>query len=88
VTGVQTCALPIYEPWPTFNETFIKEDTLTIPVQINGKLRATVLMPADIDAADTEVLAKFDAKVAELLEGKTIVKAVVVPGRMVNFVVK
>jgi len=77
-----------YEPWPTFDESLIKEDTLTIPVQINGKLRAKIDVPADLDAAQTEALAKADEKVAELLTGKTIVKAVVVPGRMVNFVVQ
>ena len=42
----------------------------------------------DLDAAQTETLAKSDEKIAELLDGKTIVKAIVVPGRMVNFVVK
>ena len=51
-------------------------------------MRAKVEMPADLDAAQTEDLAKADEKVAEQLAGKTIVKAVVVPGRMVNFVVK
>jgi leucyl-tRNA synthetase len=76
------------EPWPTFDESLMKEDTLTIPVQINGKLRAKIDVPADLDAAQTETLAKSDAKVAELLAGTTIVKAIVVPGRMVNFVVK
>ena len=77
-----------YEPWPTFDESLIKESSVVVPVQINGKMRAKIEMPADIDAAQTEDLAKADEKIAEQLAGKTIVKAVVVPGRMVNFVVK
>jgi len=77
-----------YEPWPTFDESLIKESSVIVPVQINGKMRAKVEMPADLDFAQTEDLAKADEKIAEQLAGKTIVKAVVVPGRMVNFVVK
>ncbi|MCL2117491.1 MAG: class I tRNA ligase family protein, partial [Planctomycetaceae bacterium] len=77
-----------YEPWPTFDESLIKEDTLTIPVQINGKLRAKLDVPTGLNTAQTEALVKSDAKIAELLAGKTIVKAVIVPERMVNFVIK
>ncbi len=77
-----------YEPWPTFDEAAIKEDTIEVPVQINGKLRARISTPADIDKAALESAARSDAKVVELLAGKTVVKTVVVPGRMVNFVVK
>ncbi|MCL2348519.1 MAG: leucine--tRNA ligase [Planctomycetaceae bacterium] len=77
-----------YEPWPVFDESLIREDTLTIPVQINGKLRTKLDVPADLDAAQTETAARADEKVAEFLASKTIVKTIVVPGRMVNFVVK
>ncbi len=77
-----------YEPWPSFDESLIKEDTVEVPVQINGKVRGRVTVPADADQAALEAAAKADAKIAELLDGKTIVKAIVVPGRMVNFVVK
>jgi leucyl-tRNA synthetase len=59
-----------------------------VPVQINGKLRGKVVVAAGIDKNALEAAARGDAKVAELLDGKTVVKVVVVPGRMVNFVVK
>ena len=77
-----------YEPWPKFDEAAIKEDTVEIPVQILGKLRSKVSVPADADNATIEAAAKADPRIAELLEGKTIVKAIIVPGRLVNFVVK
>lgn len=77
-----------YDAWPTFDESAIREDTIEIPVQINGKLRWRIQVPAEIDKAALESAARADAKVAELLADKTVVKAIVVPGRMVNFVVK
>jgi leucyl-tRNA synthetase len=77
-----------YAPWPAFDESLIKEDQVEIPVQINGKLRARVLLPAEASREELEAAARADEKVADLLKDKTIVKSVVVPGRMVNFVVK
>jgi len=77
-----------YEPWPAFDETAIREDTIEVPVQINGKLRGRIQVPAEIDKAALESAARGDPKIAELLVGKTVVKAIVVPGRMVNYVVK
>jgi leucyl-tRNA synthetase len=77
-----------YEPWPTFDEAAIREDTVEVPVQINGKLRWRIQVPTGIDQPALEAAARADAKVAELLAGKTVVKAIVVPGRLVNFVVK
>jgi leucyl-tRNA synthetase len=77
-----------YEPWPTYDETLLVEDTVEVPVQINGKLKGKVVAPAGIDSAALEALARADGKVAEQLVGKNVVKVIVVPGRMVNFVVK
>jgi leucyl-tRNA synthetase len=77
-----------YEPWPRFDESLIREDTIEVPVQIQGKLRSRVRVPADADQATTRTAARHDPRIAELLEGKTILKVIVVPGRMVNFVVK
>ena len=77
-----------YEPWPTFDAEAVKEDTIEVPVQIGGKLRGRISVPADSDAAALETAARTDPKIAELLSGKTIIKTIVVPGRMVNFVVK
>ncbi|HEY4312420.1 MAG TPA: leucine--tRNA ligase [Pirellulales bacterium] len=77
-----------HEPWPVFDEAAIKEDSIEVPVQVNGKLRGRVRVPAEADAVATEAAARADEKVAEQLGGKTVVKVVVVPGRLVNFVVK
>ncbi len=77
-----------YESWPAFDESLIKEDTIEVPVQIMGKLRGRIQVPADGGKDALEAAAKADRRIAELLEGKTIIKTIVVPGRMVNFVVK
>jgi leucyl-tRNA synthetase len=76
------------EPWPEFNPAYAKEDTIKVPVQINGKVRSKITVPADADKAELEAAAKADERVSELLHGKELVKVVVVPGRLVNFVVK
>ncbi len=77
-----------YEPWPEFDEALLKEDTIEIPVQVNGKLRGRIMVAADADKAAMEAAARADEKIAELLAGKMIAKTIVVPGKMVNFVVK
>ncbi len=76
-----------YEPWPQFDPALLVEDQLEIPVQVNGKLRGRVVVPADSDAAGVERFAREDARIAVLLDGKTVRKVVVVPGKLVNFVV-
>ena len=77
-----------YEPWPTFDPQYVEDAVIDVPVQINGKLRAKITVDAKADQATIEATAKADANVANQLAGKTIVKVVYVPGRMVNFVVK
>ncbi|MBL8830584.1 MAG: class I tRNA ligase family protein, partial [Planctomycetaceae bacterium] len=77
-----------YEPWPSYDEAAIKESSIEIPVQILGKLRGRIVVPAEASEADLEAAAKADPKIAEQLVGKTIVKTIVVKGKMVNFVVK
>ena len=77
-----------FEPWPTFDESKIAEAEIEIPVQVNGKLKAKVKVPARADNATIQEAAKQHSSVASNVEGKTIVKVVVVPGRLVNFVVK
>ena len=74
--------------WPAVEEKWLKDDTVEIPVQIQGKLRGRVVVPSDTDADAMKVAAAADPKIAELLAGKQIVKVVAVPGRLVNFVVK
>ena len=61
-------------------------DTVEIPVQIQGKLRGRIVVPAEADAASLQAAAAADPKIAEQLAGRTILKVVAVPGRMVNFV--
>jgi leucyl-tRNA synthetase len=76
-----------YEPWPAYEEALLKADTVEIPVQINGKLRAKLTVPADTDKGTLEKLALADEKVRALIEGKTIKKVIALPGKLVNIVV-
>ncbi len=75
-----------YEPWPTFDPELTQADEIEIPVQINGKLKTKLLVPAGIDQAGLEAAALADAKVIELLAGKTPKKVIVVPKKLVNIV--
>ena len=77
-----------FEPWPEYDEAALKEDTIEIPVQVMGKLRAKIKLPADVDRAGMEAAAREHPKIAEWIAGKTVKKVIVVPGRMVNFVVQ
>ncbi|SDM01472.1 leucyl-tRNA synthetase [Corynebacterium mycetoides] len=77
-----------FEPFPDFDEALLVDDTVEIPVQINGKVKARIDVPADADQKAIEAAALADARVAELIDGKNVVKTIVVPGRMVNLVVK
>jgi leucyl-tRNA synthetase len=76
-----------YEPWPGFDPALLKEEEVEIPVQVNGKLRGRVVVPADAGSEGIEAAARADGRIAVLLEGKTIRTVVVVPGKLVNFVV-
>ena len=80
-------------PWPTspgrpYDPALLKEDAIEVPVQINGKLRGRVVVPADADDPAIEAAARNDERIAALLDGKTVVKVVVVPGKLINFVVR
>jgi leucyl-tRNA synthetase len=76
-----------YAVWPKFNPALLVEDTLEIPVQVNGKLRDVIRVPANADNATLEAAAKTSAKVQEFLAGKTIKKVIIVPKKLVNIVV-
>jgi leucyl-tRNA synthetase len=76
-----------YEPWPEYDPALLKDDQVEIPVQVNGKLRGRIVVPADADAALVERTARDDPKVSGALEGKTVRKVIFVPGKLVNFVV-
>ncbi|MDN8594246.1 MULTISPECIES: leucine--tRNA ligase [unclassified Corynebacterium] len=77
-----------FEDFPTFDESLLVDDTVEIPVQINGKVRARVDVPAEASKDEIEGIALADERVAGLIEGKNVVKTIVVPSRMVNLVVK
>jgi leucyl-tRNA synthetase len=83
--GADTLA---YEPWPTFDPALLRDDTVEVPVQVGGKIKARVRVPAEADAPTLEAAARAEAKVAAALEGRTVVKVIAVPGKLVNFVVK
>ncbi len=75
-------------PWPELNEEYLVESTVKMPVQFNGKVRFTLEFPADADK-DTILNAALSAPEAQKhLEGKQVVKTIVVPGRIINIVVK
>ena len=74
--------------WPEFDESKCVESTVEIVVQVNGKIKARINIPAEISAEDAIATAKEVEGVKELIEGKTIVKELYVPKRIVNIVVK
>jgi leucyl-tRNA synthetase len=74
-------------PFPEADPALLVDETIEVPVQVNGKVRARLTVPADADREAMEAAARADAKVGELLAGATVRKVVVVPGRLVNFVV-
>jgi leucyl-tRNA synthetase len=77
----------VAEPFPEPDPTFLVDETVEIPVQVNGKVRARVDVPAGADETTIEDIARADARVAELLGTASVRKVIVVPGRMVNFVI-
>ncbi len=74
--------------WPTYDEAKCVEDEVEIAVQVTGKIKARIMVPADITAEDAIAAAKAESRVAAALEGKTIVKELYVKGRLVNIVAK
>ncbi len=74
--------------FPLHNEEFLVEDTITYPIAINGKTKATIEIAADTDKKEIERIALEQEKIIKNIEGKNIIKIIVVPKRMVNIVVK
>lgn len=77
-----------YEPFPTFEEKWLTDDEVELPVQINGKVRSRITVAADASQEQIIEAALADEKIAPQIEGKNLVKQIVIPGRMVNLVVK
>jgi leucyl-tRNA synthetase len=75
-----------YEPWPGFQEDLTQEDEKEIPIQINGKLRSRVKVPAGIDEESLRAKVLADEKIRSLIAGKQILKWIIVPGKLVNIV--
>ncbi len=73
--------------WPTLDESALARDTIELVVQVNGKLRARLEVPAEADKAAIEAQAMAAENVQRHLEGKTVRKVIVVPGKLVNIVV-
>ena len=76
-----------YIPFPVADERYLVDDTVEVPVQINGKVRGRIEVAADADADAIEAAALADEKIVAALDGATPKKVIVVPGRMVNVVV-
>nr|MBO2513024.1 leucine--tRNA ligase [Gammaproteobacteria bacterium] len=76
-----------YAPWPEADPALLKSDTLEIPVQVNGKMRGRINVPADADQDTVIAIAREDDNVKRHLEGQNVRRAIYVPGRILNFVV-
>ena len=77
-----------HHAWPTYDPAKCVEDTVEIAVQVNGKIKCRLQVPANAGKEDLIALAKADEKVAQAMEGKTVVKEIAVPKKLVNIVVK
>ncbi|MDR3518562.1 MAG: leucine--tRNA ligase [Azospirillaceae bacterium] len=75
------------QAWPVADAALVVDDTVTVAVQVNGKLRATVALPKGADAKTAETIAMADVAVIRAIEGKTVRKLIVVPDRIINIVV-
>ncbi|MGX1263353.1 leucyl-tRNA synthetase [Rossellomorea marisflavi] len=75
-----------YEAWPTFDESKLVDNEVEIVLQVNGKVRAKVMIPTDMNKEDLEKLAKDHEEIKAQIEGKTVRKVIAVPGKLVNIV--
>ena len=76
------------QQWPEYDESALVKDTVEIVVQINGKVKDKINIPADAGKEDMEKAAMESDKIKELTDGKNIVKVIAVPGKLVNIVAK
>lgn len=77
-----------YEQWPTYDESKLVDDEVEVAVQVAGKVRAKIVVAKDASKEDIEKIALADEKVQEYMAGKNLVKVIVIPGKLVNIVVK
>ncbi|MCW2523168.1 MAG: leuS, partial [Frankiales bacterium] len=76
-----------WEPFPEADEALLVDDTISVPVQVNGKVRSVLQLPAGADATVMEAAARADLKVLAALEDRAVKRVIAVPGRLINFVV-
>ena len=76
------------QPWPEYDESKTVASVLNLVVQVNGKVRANIQVPADADNDAIVAAAQADEKVQKFTQGMNLVKSIVVPGRLVNLIVK
>ena len=74
--------------WPKYDEAKTVDSTVELAVQVNGKLRGTIMLPADVSKDDAIAAAKADEKIKPFIEGKTVIKEIFVPKKLVSIVVK
>ena len=75
------------QPWPTVDETLLSDETITMPIQVNGKRRGQIEVQKDLETSQIESLALTEEAVKRALNGAIPKKVIVVPGRIVNVVV-
>jgi leucyl-tRNA synthetase len=75
-------------PWPQYDPALAKEEEVEIGIQVNGKIRSRIVVPADAADEQVQALALADEKIKGAIAGKEIVKVLVVKGRLVNVAVK
>jgi leucyl-tRNA synthetase len=75
------------QPWPSYDETLAKAEEIILVVQVNGKVRDRISVPADISGEEMEKVALSSEKVKKYTAGKRIAKVIVVPGKLVNVAV-
>ena len=77
-----------YEPWPVYDEAKCVDDVIEMPIQVNGKVRNVIAIAKTATKDEILAIVKADEKISAALDGKTIVKEIVVPGKIINIVVK
>lgn len=77
-----------YEEWPSYDESKLVDDEVEVAVQVAGKVRAKIIVAKDASKEEIEKVALADEKVQEYMAGKDLVKIIVIPGKLVNIVVK
>src|SRR4029077_19421912 len=80
---------PVFrQPWPAYDEALAKEDAAVVVLQVNGKVRGRLSVPFGTPQAEIEKLALADPKAQQFIDGKQVVKIIVVPDKLVNIVVR